>query len=318
MGTYGRATLVTDDAAAASIHAEAVFGVFRDVDRTMSNWTETSEVARINREAGTRPAAISADVAAVVAEALRVWALSEHAFDITLEPLVRAWGFLGGPRRVPSAAEAAAAFARVGSERIALDRAAGTIAFTHPDTRIDLGGIAKGFAVDRAAETLAARGVRDALVDLTGNMRAIGTPADASAWRIGVRDPHDRMTHFARLQIPSGHGISTSASYEQFVMHEGRRCGHLLDPRTGKPAEGFSSVTVVAPTALEAEGWSTAYFVLGPRDAKRLARSVQGVSSVCVEPRADGPDKVWVSASLRDRFALVPQALDLFEIDWVD
>jgi thiamine biosynthesis lipoprotein len=318
MGTYGRVTLVTHEPAAAATLAESAFGVFRHVDRTMSNWTETSEVARINREAGSRATAISADVATVIAEALRVWALSDGAFDITLEPLVRAWGFLGGSRRVPTAAEAAAAFARVGSERIRLDRSAGTIAFTDPATRIDLGGIAKGFAVDRAAETLAARGVRDALVDLTGNMRAIGTPADAPAWRIGIRDPHDRMTHFARLHIPAGHGISTSASYEQFILHDGKPYGHLLDPRTGKPAEGFSSVTIVAPTALEAEGWSTALFVLGPRDAKRLAPSAQGVAFICVEPRLDGPDRVWVSAALRERFALVPQALELFEIDWVE
>jgi thiamine biosynthesis lipoprotein len=318
MGTYGRVSVVTADATAAAASADAAFAVFRHVDRTMSNWTQTSEVARINGEAPQGPAAISADTATVIAEALRVWALSERAFDITLEPLVRAWGFLGGPRRVPSAAEAAAAFARVGSERIMLDRAAGTIAFTDPGTRIDLGGIAKGFAVDRAAEALAAQGVPDALVDLTGNMRAIGSPADAPAWRIGIRDPHDRMTHFARLHIPAGHGISTSASYEQFILHDGKRCGHLLDPRTGKPAEGFSSVTIVAPTALEAEGWSTALFVLGPRDAKRLAPSAQGVSFICVEPRLDGPDRVWVSAALRERFALVPNAIELFEIDWVD
>src|SRR6185436_20153902 len=120
-----------------------------------------------------------------------------------------------------------------------------------------------------AAESLKAHGVTDALVDLTGNMAALGSPPGSPQWRIGIRDPRDRMTHFARLRLSGGEAISTSGKYEQFVAANGKTYGHIMDPRTGRPAEGLISVTVVAPSALEADAWDTPLFVLGAATARR-------------------------------------------------
>src|SRR6266850_3776129 len=199
MGTTASILVVTADSAGTAPLARSAFRVFARVDSLMSNWTTTSEVARVNRVAASGPTTVEPEVAQVIGTALAIGEQSEGAFDITVEPLVRAWGFLGGPRRVPSDSEAVAAARLVGARRLHFDPVSHSLRFDLEGMRIDLGGIAKGHAVDAAADVLRAAGVTDALVNVSGNMRAIGTPAGADRWRIGVRDPRDRMPYFARL-----------------------------------------------------------------------------------------------------------------------
>jgi thiamine biosynthesis lipoprotein len=312
MGTYAHVVLVAADSAAAQPIARDAHRVFTRVDSLMSNWTTTSEVARLNRDAAPGPTTVHPEVAAVLDAALRMWRDSDGAFDITVEPLVRLWGFLGGPRRVPDADEIRATLGRVGAEKVHFDRASRTVRFENPTVKIDLGGIAKGYAVDVAAETLLARGVTDALVDLSGNMVALGSPPGASEWRIGIRDPRDRVTHFARLGLRQG-AISTSGQYEQFVAADGRAYGHILDPRTGRPAAGLISVTVVAKTALQCDAWDTPLFVLGPERARAKAKDRNDIDVVLVTP-GEGVDTVWVERALEDRFVLEPGARALFRV----
>jgi thiamine biosynthesis lipoprotein len=242
-----------------------------------------------------------------------VWRGSEGAFDITVEPLMRAWGFLGGRPHVPTADEASAAFRRVGARQVHFDSTARTLRFDNDQVRIDLGGIAKGYAVDVAADSLVARGVKDALVDLSGNMFALGSPPGVDHWRIGIRDPRDRMPYFARLPL-SGQGISTSGKYEQFVSANGKTYGHIMDPRTGRPAEGLISVTVVSQSAFTCDAWDTPLFVLGLDEAKRVAKKRDDIAVILVEPGAGEVDTVWVERSLTDRFQLEPEARRYFVV----
>jgi thiamine biosynthesis lipoprotein len=316
MGTYANVTIVAADSAATQADARAASAVFFRVDSLLSNWTQTSEVARVNRVAGTGATQVHPELATVLAASLRAWNESDHAFDITVEPLVRAWGFLGGPRRVPADAEIEAARRRVGADRIHFDPRARTVRFDRPDVKIDLGGIAKGYAVDVAAETLAAHGITDALVDLSGNMVALGHPPASNGWRIGIRDPRDRIRYFARITLGDREAISTSGQYEQFVAQDGRRYGHILDPRTGRPAEGLISVTVVSPTALHCDTWDTPLFVLGLEAARKKARERHEIAVVLVEPGEGGVDVVWVEQALRDRFRLEPEAKGLFRVEY--
>ncbi len=315
MGTYANIILVTADSVASAGFAQAAHATLGRVDSLMSNWTTTSEVARVNRVAASRATRLHPEVATVVDAALRVWRQSGGAFDITVEPLVRAWGFLGGPRRVPSGAEAKAAFKLVGARKLHFDRSAGTLRYEHQGVRIDLGGIAKGYAVDAAVKTLRTSGVADALVDISGNMFALGSPVGSDHWRIGIRDPRDRMQYFARLHLDAGQGVSTSGKYEQFVAQDGKTYGHILDPRSGRPAEGLISVTVIAPSAMDADAWSTALFVLGPLEARRKAKARADVSAVLVEPGDGGVDTVWVEAALMTRFVLEADARGLFRVE---
>lgn len=314
MGTYASIVVVTSDSVRTAAVATRAMAEFWRIDSLMSNWTTTSEVARVNRVAARAATPVEPEVARVIDAALTIGRQSEGAFDITVEPLVRAWGFIGGPRHVPSDSAAAAAARLVGSSRLHFDPATRLLRFDRDGMRIDLGGIAKGHAVDVVADSLRAHGVTDALVNLSGNMLAIGRPAGRESWRIGVRDPRDRMPYFARLDLHSGEGISTSAKYEQFVAQNGRTYGHIMDPRIGRPADGLIGVTVIAPTAMIADGWSTSLFVLGPVDGVRTARERADVAAILIQPGRDGVDTAWVESALRDRFVLEPAAQPMFHV----
>jgi thiamine biosynthesis lipoprotein len=142
-------------------------------------------------------------------------------------------------------------------------------------------------------------------------MFALGTPSGDRPWRIGIRDPRDRISYFAHLPITAG--VSTSGKYEQFVALNGRTYGHIMDPRTGHPADGLISVTVLAPTAMIADAWSTALFVLGPEAARRKARERDDLDAILVVP-GDGVDTVWVERTLEGRLTLEPAARALFHV----
>jgi FAD:protein FMN transferase len=313
MGTYVQMIVVTPDSAATAPIVARAQADFARIDSLMSNWTTTSEVARINAVAGHETTTVEPEVARVIAASIDTWQHTDGAYDITVEPLVRAWGFIGGHPHKPSDAEARAAAARVGGRYLHFDPASRRIWFEHPDLRIDLGGIAKGYACERAAQTLREAGVRDALVNVSGNMRALGHPPDAPAWRIGIRDPRDRMPYFARLTIAE-EGISTSAKYEQFVAADGRTYGHIMDPRTGAPAERLIAVTVVGRDAFLCDAWDTPLFVLGPEVARRKVKQRADLAAVLVAPGTSGVDTVWVDSRLRDRFVLERAAEPLFKV----
>jgi len=301
MGTWATLSLVTPDSAAVADLAYAALRVFHRVDSLMSNWTDASEVARINREAARGEVTLHPEVAGVIAFAQQVAEASGGAFDITVEPLVRLWGFLGGTPRVPAQREIDAALDRVGPDKVRFDARAGTLRFTRDDVRIDLGGIAKGYGADAAAAVLRRAGITDALVDLSGNMVALGNAATHEGWTVGIRDPTGAFPYLARLELHD-EAVATSGDYEQFVSADGRRYGHILDPRTGWSARGLMSVTVVAEGAMAADAWATALFVLGPEPARRLARARDDLAVVLIEPAPGGGLTIWVEERLRASF----------------
>jgi thiamine biosynthesis lipoprotein len=315
MGTYARIVVVTADSAAEAPLTRSAQAALTRVDSLMSNWTATSEVARLNRDASWGATPVEPEVAKVLEASLRTWRESDGAFDITVEPYVRLWGFLGGPKRVPTEEELASVAPRVGGWKVHFDPATQTVRYDNHGTKIDLGGIAKGYAVDVAAETLKVHGVANALVDVSGNMMALGHPPGAPAWRIGIRDPRDRVRQFARLPI-TGEAISTSGQYEQFIAADGKTYGHILDPRTGRPVDGLISVTIVGRTALDCDSWDTPLFVMGPEAARRKAKERDDIAAILVEPGTGGVDTVWVEESLRDRFTLEPEARTLFRVKY--
>jgi thiamine biosynthesis lipoprotein len=302
MGTWASLTLVTADSAAVADLAYRSLVVLHRVDSLMSNWTTTSEVARINREASRGEITIHPEVSEVLDVALQIGRESGGAFDVTVEPLVRLWGFLGGTPRVPSQAEIDEALKLTGLEYVKLDPSARTLRIAKQGIKIDLGGIAKGYGVDRVADVLRDSGTTDALVDLSGNMVALGDAAGRDGWTVGVRDPSGERPYLARIVLHD-EAVATSGDYEQFVDADGRRYGHILDPRTGWSARGLASVTVVGDRAMPADAWATALFVLGPEDAKVVARQRDDLSVVLIEPAVDGVFRIWVEESLRPRFS---------------
>lgn len=301
MGTWASVTLVTSDSAAVAGLARDALLEFHRVDSLMTNWTDISEVARLNREATAGPVTVQPEVADVLRTAVRIGRDSGGAFDLSVEPLVRLWGFLGGTPHVPETASIDATRRLVGWNHVRVDTVAGTLALSEPGVRIDLGGIAKGYGVDLVAAHLRASGVSDALVDLSGNMMTLGSPPGRPAWTIGIRDPADAERYLGTLKLTDT-AVATSGNYEQFVDAGGRRYGHILDPRTGWPAAGLLSVTVVTARAVDADAWATALFVLGPDAARTTAAARDDLAVVLLQQGDDGRLILWVESALRDRF----------------
>jgi thiamine biosynthesis lipoprotein len=243
---------------------EAALAEIRTVDRLMAVQRADSDVSRLNREAARGPVRVDPRVLAVLRASRRVGELTGGAFDVTVLPIVRAWGFVDGTPHVPAATPRIAGF-----RHVVVDTAAGTVAFSDPGVQIDLGGIAKGYALDRARAILRAEGVASAYLDLGGEIATLGTPVEGGRWRVGIRHPRRPASLLGVVEVDEA-AVSTSGDAEQFVGAGARRIGHIVDPRRGAPAEGLASATVVAASATMADALSTAAVVLGVGPATRL------------------------------------------------
>lgn len=249
--------------------------VLKTVNAQMSNWRAESEISRFN--GGTSPEwrEISGDMHSVVAEANRVHRLSDGAFDPTIGPLTDLWGFGPSPGggAIPDRDRIADTLRRTGMRHIRIGTARHAIAKRHAGIGLDLCGIAKGFGVDRIAELLDREGFRNYLVEIGGELRARGAGPWRRPWRIGIETPVAGPRSVHRI-VGLGHGaIATSGNYRNFFDNGGTRYSHIIDPRSGSPVRhALASVTVIAPSTMEADALSTALMVLGPGEGQRLAR----------------------------------------------
>jgi thiamine biosynthesis lipoprotein len=283
MGTVATVSASAPDDAAALAALDAAWAAFALVDARMSTWRDDSDLARVNAGAARRPVAAPRDLLEVVAAALRWAGETGGAFDPTVLPLLRAWGLQGGAPREPDAPELARTLAVTGARHVQVDTVAGTIGFAREGVALDLGGIAKGYALDAARKAMLEGGATAGVLDLGGNLLVFGH----GEGRAAIVAPDDPESVVGEVTVGNG-AVATSGQYERFVEVAGHRRGHILDPRTGLPVAREGSVTVVAPTGLEADALSTALFVLGPDTAATLLARHPGVSAVFVMSRASG------------------------------
>jgi FAD:protein FMN transferase len=296
--TYRGATMATTVAVtlpagpAAEGHARAVLAVFREVDARMSEWKDSSPLAAVNRAAGIRPVAVPEDLRRVLNRARRIGEATDGAFDITWAALWGLWDFKAAEPRLPPAEEVARRAALVDFRQLEIDDDAGTVFLPHAGMTIGLGGIAKGHALDRAAALLAARSVDDYLIAAGGQVMARGDRG-GRPWRVGIRDPRGGPDDaFARVEVRDA-SLSTSGDYESFFVVDGVRYHHILDPRTGWPARGLRSATVIAADATLADALSTALIALGAERGMAVAERL-GVEAVLI----DAEGRVAVTAGL--------------------
>jgi thiamine biosynthesis lipoprotein len=285
---------------------ESVFAEFDRLDERLSVWKERSDVQQLNAAAGQHPVAVSPDTMAVLSAALDVGDWTEGKFDITFGSMSDLWRFdHDQDGRVPSAADIRARLPLIDYRAIVLDARAGTAFVSRAGMRVHLGGIGKGYAVDRSIALLRARGVHDFMIQSGGDMYAAGQRGDRP-WRVGIRDPRGPETAvFAALDLKDT-TFSTSGDYERAFIHQGHRYHHIIDPDTGQPAEGSRSVTIVADHAILADGLSTGVFVLGPEKGMALIERLPGVEGVIVTPK----NEVLVSSGLRQRLHLLSAPTD--------
>src|SRR5262245_59826581 len=264
---YGRDQARLREAAASSLDE-----VDR-IDRLMSNYKNDSELSRVNREASKAPVKVDPELFDFIAECLRYSRESEGAFDITVGPLMKAWGFFRGEGRMPGEAELAEARSRVGYRLVILNQKDGTIFFDRSGVELDLGGIAKGYAVDRAVAVLKRYGVTSALLSAGGStIYALGAPPGKTAWEIEVQDPVERGKIATRVWLKD-RALSVSGSYEKFFELNGARYSHVMDPRTGRPVQGVLSVAVITDDGTSGDALDNVFYVLGAeRGRSRLSK----------------------------------------------
>ncbi len=290
-----------DDAAVVEAFA-AAFAEFDRIDALMTTWTDDSEVSRINAAAGTKRAVVVSDELLGVLEAALVASrLTGGAFDVTVGAFSGVWKFdEDKDGTLPDEKTIRARRKLVNWRDLLVDRKNHTAKLRRKGQRITLGGIAKGYAVDRVTHMLRQRGLADFVVQAGGDMYVSGVRGERK-WRVGIRDPRGARSDFFAMAEVQDATFSTSGDYERFIVKDGKRYHHILDPRTGQPARKCRSVTVMARDAVTAEGLTKGIFILGPVAGMKLVEKLDGVEAVIV----DADNNVHISSGLKDTLKIV-------------
>jgi len=279
IAVYGEDQTVMENA------VESAFDEARRLDGELSNYEPASEWSQVNRFAAQRPVQVPPDLFELLSACLRYSRESDGAFDITVGPLMRVWGFYKGTGHIPKKSEIEAARQIVGYRNIELVQAQRTVRFLKKGIEIDPGGIGKGYAVDRMVDILRKNGIRIALVSASGSsIYALGSPPGEEGWHVDIKNPRD-VSKTAEEVVLKDESMSTSGNYEKFFKADGRVYSHIMDPRTGYPAPGMLSVSVVTPQTIDSEAWTKPCFINGRLWAAKHLPS--GAKAYFCEDKAD-------------------------------
>jgi thiamine biosynthesis lipoprotein len=272
------------DAAALPRIVEDAFDEVDRIDRLMSHYKPDSPLSRINREAASHPVTVEPELFDFLAESMRYNRESDGAFDITVGPLMKAWGFFGGEGRMPSAGELAAARRHVGPSHVILNPAAKTVAFDAAGVELDLGGIAKGYAVDRVIALLKQRRIGAALVSSGGStIYGLGAPPGLGGWDVKIQDPIDPRKTALTVTLKD-RAVSVAGRSEKSFESGGVRYSHIMDPRTGWPVQGVLSVAVLTSNGTAGDALDDAFFVMGPERSRVYLKTLPGTEVLFFVP----------------------------------
>ena len=243
--------------------AELAFAEAKRLDEELSNYKPESPWSQVNRFAADRPVMVPPELFELLSACLNYSKLSGGAFDITVGPLMRVWGFYKGSGHLPKPGEVKASLEHVGYRNILLDSRTQSVRFARKGVEMDPGGIGKGFAVDRMVDVLRKAGIKTALVSGSGSsIYGMGAPPGEKGWPISIRDPRDETKTVQEIVLHD-ESLSTSGSYEKFFEADGKIYAHIMDPRTGFPARGMLSVSVITPLTIDSEAWCKPFFING-------------------------------------------------------
>jgi thiamine biosynthesis lipoprotein len=278
-----------DPAALPRIVDEAFDEVDR-IDRLMSHYKSDSPLSHVNRDAARSPVIVEPELFDFIAEAMRYNRESDGAFDITVGPLMKAWGFFRGEGRVPGDEELAEARRHVGAAHVILNSGGRTISFDEPGVELDLGGIAKGYAVDRVVGLLRQRPVAAALISAGGStVYGLGAPPGRGGWDVVIQDPIDPRKVAFTIELRD-RALSVAGTSEKWFEAGGVRYSHIMDPRTGRPVQGVLSVAVLASSGTAGDALDDAFFVLGPEGSRAYLNRLPGTEAFFFLP---DPKRAW-------------------------
>jgi len=294
MGTLFTITLYTPDQTTAREAAEAAFAKVAQLNQAMTDYDPESELMRLSRSPIGEPVRVSEELFEVLCESQRLAKLSGGAFDITIGPVVRLWRRARRTEILPTPEQIAVARATVGWEKLKLDARHKTVTLLAPNMQLDLGGIAKGYAADQALAVLRSRGINRALVAASGDIAAGDPPPCQSGWRVAVGAPAEAGASTNYLQLVNA-AVSTSGDSEQFVIINGQRYSHIVDPHTGLGLTNRCQVSVIAPRAMHTDACDTTICVLGVEKGRALVRSQKGMSAIIYRETSSGWEVITVN-----------------------
>lgn len=311
MGTAVEIEANHPDLSIARVAIEAGLQRMVDVDRLMSTFRSDSEIGLVNRLAAAFPVSVGEETCGVLTEAKDIALMSGGTLDVTIHPLMQLWRHTTQRGRLPSSREIDATLGLVAHRGLSVDSNNRCVQLQQPGMGIDLGGIAKGYAVDVAAEALTKRGVHSGLVNAGGDLRVVGRNRDEGIWRIGLRHPLTPSRLLLSVLVED-EAAATSGNYFRYFTVGRRQYGHLLHPRTGMPANSALSATIIAKSAMRADGLATAAMIHGA-DAMAFIQSVSAVEGIVVKSLAHHPGKVSVhiTPGLRGRVELLDRSAEL-------
>lgn len=285
--TYARLTFWAEESRADSAY-RSITAYTRLLHDTINVYDDTSELSRLNQSACEAPFTCSDELWSILQAARYAYRETSGAFDISVGPLMSLWGFHRHRLTWPTEAELNEALEHVGLDKVIFDDAAHSVRFTVPGMHLDLGGIAKGYALDRVAEIAREHGIRSALIDLGGNIGCSpALPPGRDSFVIGIRDPVANDDLAGRVSV-RGMAVATSGNYEKHVEIEGRKVAHIIDPRTGQPVTHFASVTVITPRGVDSDVFSTGVFVQGQELIDHLRQKSPETSVITATVDAEG------------------------------
>jgi thiamine biosynthesis lipoprotein len=296
MGTLFRIVLYAPNSDQATSAAMAAFERVEELEQMMSDYREDSELNFLCREAWKAPQKVSRELFFVLEKAQHLSEISGGSFDVTIGPVVSLWRGARRSKRLPSATEIARAKAAVGYKNVVLDAGAQTVLLKRKDMKLDLGGIAKGYAADEALILLRTRGITRALADAGGDLALGDSPPDKPGWQITIRETEPKGIEPSRYVILHNAGVATSGDVFQFIESGGVRYSHIINPGNGLGTSDSASTTVIAPDGITADALATTCSILPVKEAMRIVESLKGVSARLVR-RLDGETKNYTSQS---------------------
>jgi len=280
MGTYVTVTVYGRDETKLASSVNKSFAEMKRVADVLSHYSKTNSVHRLNNAGANKPVTLEPELSEVLKKSLHYSNISGGAFDVTVKPLLDLWSQVADTGKMPEDVEVAEAKERVGYNKLVLDEASQTAAFTQDGMAVTLGGIAKGYVADKGIKALKGDGIQHALINAGGDMRAFGGKPGGEPWRIALKNPRNESDHITVIKLADG-AVATSGDYERYYTPN-KKVHHIVDPRTGYSATGLISVTITAPQAVDADALATTVFVLGPTEGLKLVEQTPDVEALVI------------------------------------
>ena len=282
LGSPFEVTAVAKDTIAANIYIDLAIAESKRIENLISDWIPTTQISQVNKNAGIKPVKVDTEVFELVERAIKISKITKGAFDISYASMDKIWKFDGSMKVMPTEEAIKQSVAKIGYQNIILDPKEQTIFLKFEGMKLGLGGIGQGYIADKIKSLLFSKGCLSGIINVSGDINAWGKQPDGKPWTVGIVNPVNKNKIFATFPLTDS-AVETSGSYEKFVVFNGKRYSHIIDPRTGYPATGIVSVSVFAKQTEIADALATGIFVLGVDVGLDLLNQIKGIECIIVD-----------------------------------